>query len=187
MGQTAENKRVIRAKSSRTDTTKYIRQKEQIKTILEALLTNREKEIKEDFRYKILYTRKYRTRSKETPEERNCTYCNAPNWNRNHKCLARESLRHDCKIGYFGKVCRWELWKQQEIKDSAEPDETENRDIDKSIKTLAKIKHENDRKNNFTMIVKHDGTKNFVAGNGSPVTKNPSADVKYSKTGKFRR
>ena len=67
MGQIVENKKVICAESSRTDTTKYIRQKEQINTIPEALLTNREREIKEDFRYNITYTRKYRTRSKETP------------------------------------------------------------------------------------------------------------------------
>ena len=34
------------------------------------------------------------TRPKDRLKERNCRNCDAPDWNPNHKCLARELVRH---------------------------------------------------------------------------------------------
>ena len=50
-------------------------------TIPEALITNREKEIKEE---PIQKMEKFGTRPKTTVNEKPCKFCNAPNWNPSH-------------------------------------------------------------------------------------------------------
>ena len=65
-------------------------------TIPEALKPTREEGIKEELIHRLTYTGKYGTRPKAKSEERNCRYCNAPNWNPNHECTARESKRLNC-------------------------------------------------------------------------------------------
>ena len=78
-------------------------QKNKKKTKLEALKSNREKDIIEE----STYTGQYGTRSNEKHKDRKCTYCDAPNWNPNHKCPARDAICHKCqKKGHFLKACR---------------------------------------------------------------------------------
>ena len=101
-------------------------------TIPETLTINRENEIKEEPVHKITNTGKYVTRTKERPNERNCRYSNAPNWNLNQKCPARESTCNNCQKGRFAKVCRLEHRRQQGSKEITEPKETEESNTDKS-------------------------------------------------------
>ena len=100
-------------------------------TILEALIPNREKEIKIACTHKTIYTRKHRTRPTERPKERNCWNCNAPTSNPNHKCPARESIYINCKKKrHFATACRLEHRKQQENKGITEPEETKYSDTE---------------------------------------------------------
>ena len=65
----------------------------------------------------------------------------------NHKCLARETICHNCKKkGHFGKVCRSEHRKQQKIREITESDDTEETDTDKFKKIITELKHVTDQK-----------------------------------------
>ena len=66
-------------------------------TIREVLLSNRETDFKEEPIHKIAYTGQYGTRSKERHKDVNCRYCDAPNWNPNHKCPAHVGICHKCE------------------------------------------------------------------------------------------
>ena len=76
-------------------------------TIPEALTSNPEKDIKEEPIHKITYTEQHGTRSEERHKDQNGGYCDALNWNPNHKCPARYVICHKCKKkGHFAEVCR---------------------------------------------------------------------------------
>ena len=51
---------------------------------LEALISKREKKVKQETIHKITHTGNYGTRPKKRPKEWNCKYCDAPNWNLSH-------------------------------------------------------------------------------------------------------
>ena len=55
------------------------------------------KDIKEEPIHRLTDTRKYGTRPNERSKDQNGRYCDAPNWNPNRKCPARESKSHNCK------------------------------------------------------------------------------------------
>ena len=59
-------------------------------TIPENQISNRERDIKEEPIHRITLTGQYGTKPKEKSKDRNGRYCDAPNWNPNHKCPARE-------------------------------------------------------------------------------------------------
>ena len=69
-------------------------------TIPEALIINREKEMKEE---PIQKMERFGTRPKNrTTNEKPCKFCNAPNWNPTHKCPALDILCNNCgKKGHF--------------------------------------------------------------------------------------
>ena len=73
-------------------------------TIPEALISHREKEIKEE---PIQRMERSETRPKNKfTNEKPCKFCNAPNWNPTHKCPALGKLCHNCgKKGHFVWVC----------------------------------------------------------------------------------
>ena len=48
----------------------------------------RHQSIKEEPIHKITYAGQYGTKSKKRHKDQNCRYCDAPNWNPNHKCPA---------------------------------------------------------------------------------------------------
>ena len=74
-------------------------------TIPEALITSREREIKEP----IQKMERFGTRPKNRINDKLCKICNAPNWNPTHKCPALDKLCNDCgKKGHYARVCRQE-------------------------------------------------------------------------------
>ena len=112
----------------------YVR-KNKNNTIPEALISNREKNIKEKPIYKIAYTGQYGTRSKERHKDQNCRHYDAPGWNSNHKRPARDVLCHKCKKkGHSAKACRLEQQKRQEIKELRETAETDESVTDRPKK-----------------------------------------------------
>ena len=74
-------------------------------TIPEVLISNREKEIKEE---PIQRKDKFNTRPRNKPNNnRPCRFCNAPNWNQSHKCPALDQTCNNCgKKGHFARACR---------------------------------------------------------------------------------
>ena len=72
-------------------------------TIPEALISNREKEIKEE---PIQKMDKFNTRPRNKPNNnRPCRFCNAPNWNQSHKCPALDQTCNNCgKMGHFARA-----------------------------------------------------------------------------------
>ena len=140
-------------------------------TILEALISNREQDIKEEPIHKITYTRQYGTRSKERHKDRNCRYCDAPHWNHNHKTPARHLISQKCKKGHFTNACGFEQQKRQEIKELMEILKTKESYTDRSINIVTKIEHLTDRINYITMTIRIGGTKKeFIVNTGSPIT-----------------
>ena len=74
-------------------------------TMPAALKSNREKGIKEEPKHRITHTRKHGTRPQERPNERNWRNCDAPNWNPNQNCPARETVCYKRKKKrYFAKT-----------------------------------------------------------------------------------
>ena len=140
-------------------------------SISEALISDQEKEMKEEPSHKITYAGKYGTRPKDRPKERNCRFCNAPNWNRNPKCPSPESIRRNCKKVHIPEFCRSEHRKQQKIEEITELDETEEIDPDKCVKIIFKIKYVTDPKLHILLTEKNDGTKHkVIVDNVSTVT-----------------
>ena len=76
--------------------------------IMEAPITNREKEIKEE---PIQKTKRFRKRTKNRTKNVNeKPFCNAPNWNPSHKCPALDKVCNNCgKKGHFARA-----WRQKE-------------------------------------------------------------------------
>ena len=75
-------------------------------TIPEALITTKEKQmIKEEPIQKV---EKFGTRPKtRITGNRPCRFCNAPNWNKTHKCPALESNCNNCgKKGHYARACK---------------------------------------------------------------------------------
>ena len=75
------------------------------KTIPEALISSREKEIK---REPIQRMDKSNSRPrKKFNNNRPCRFCNAPNWNPTHKWPALDQTSNNCgKKGHFARTCR---------------------------------------------------------------------------------
>ena len=115
-------------------------------------------------------------RSKERHKDRNCRYFDAPNWNLNHKCQARDVICQNCKReGHFAKACRLEQRKRKKIKEMTEATETEESNTDKSKNTITKIRHITDRRYHITMTERIDATqKEFIVDTESPVTLIPA-------------
>ena len=111
---------------------KQIDTKNEKKTISEALISTRDKEVKKQ------PVRKARNTGKDgrRPRERKCTSCNAPNWSPIHKCPARMSTCHTCRKGVLAKVFRFENQKQQEIERCTEPEETEGASVYKLMNRI---------------------------------------------------
>ena len=149
MGQNDERKRLRRAESSRTTQTKHIRPKKSKKnTIPEAQKSKRERDIKEEPIHKITDTGQYGPRSKETHKDRNCRYCDTPNWSPNDHCPARDVIYHKCEMkGRFPKACRFEQQKRQEIEELMETVETEESDTGRSINIITEINYLTERRN----------------------------------------
>ena len=74
-------------------------------TIPEALISNREKEIKDE---SIQRMDKFKTRPRNKfNNNRPCRYCNAPNWSQTHKSPALDQKCNNCgKKGHFARACR---------------------------------------------------------------------------------
>ena len=145
------------------------------RTIPEALISNRERDFKEEPLHKTTYTGQNGTRSEERQKDRNCRQCETPNWNPTLECPARDAKCHNCeKKCRLAKKCRFEQRKRQEIKEQTETAQTEESDTNKSKNLISEIKHSTERTKQFTMTLKIDGTeKGFIIDTGSLVTKIP--------------
>ena len=96
-GQTGERKGLRYTKSSQQIQQNTYDRKNKKNTIPEALISKREKDIKEEPIPRITHTGQYGKRPKKRPKDQNCRRCEAPNWNPNHKCPAREPISYKCK------------------------------------------------------------------------------------------
>ena len=88
--------------------------------------------------------------------------------------LSPKEICHDCKKKSLSKSLHSEQQtkhnKQQQLKKTTEPDETERSYIDKLVIIATELKHSTDRKNHITMTVKIDRTeKDFIVETGLPV------------------
>ena len=171
-GQTVKRKRLRRTESSQTNTTKHMRPKEQEKHHNGNPHINRKKTSKKNEPiHKLTYAGQNGTRTKKRDKDRICRYCDAPNWNRSHKCTDRDVIYHNCKKkGHFAKVCRPEQRKRKEINELTEAAETQESSTGRSKFILTGINHLNDRRNQITKTKKIDGTKKeFIVDTGSLV------------------
>ena len=143
-------------------------------TIPEALISNREKEIKEE---PIQRMERSDTRPKnEFINEKPCRFCNAPNWNPTHKCPALEKLCNNCgKKGHFARVCKQRENYKRKVRNVTE-DESEiiggkSDESETSINRIERINRITDRNKYLTTTVKVNGIEEeFIVDTGSPIS-----------------
>ena len=119
--------------------------------ILEAPLSNQEKQIKVEPVHTTVYTMKHGTRPRERHKERNFRYCTARNWNPNYTCLAWKSIYHNCEKKTPRESVQIRTSKTTRVNEIKEPKETEQIDTEKLINIKTGIKHVNDRRDHIVM------------------------------------
>ena len=142
-------------------------------TIPEAMVSNREKKIKEESiqRMEISDTRPTNKFTNEKP----CKFCNAPNWNPTHKYLALGKLCNNCgKKGHSARVCRQRENNKRKIRNVTEEESGNWRRIRRSRDEYTQNRRINritDRNKYLTTIVKVNGIeKEFKVDPGSPIS-----------------
>ena len=154
-------------------------------TIPEALITSREKEIKEEPIQKI---ERFGTRPKNrTTYEKPCKFCNAPNWNPTHKCPALDKLCNNCgKKGHFARVCRRKENYRRKVQNVTEETTAIGGESDKSETNIYRIEEINritDKNKYLTAKVKVNGIeKEFIVDTGSPISIMPADEQILKKT-----
>ena len=166
-----------RKEKNRNDQTNTER-KNRKNTIPEALISNREKEIKEE---PIQRMERSDTRPKDKfTNEKLCRFCNAPICNPTHKSLALEKLCNNCgKKGHFARVCKQrEDYKRKVRKVTKNESEViggESDESETSINRIERINRITDRNKYLTTTVKVNGTeKEFIVDTGSPISIMPA-------------
>ena len=160
-------------------------------TIPEALISNREKEIKEE---PIQRMDKLNSRPRKTfNNNRPCRFCNASNWNTTHKCPALDQTCNNCgKKGHFARSCRQRENYKSKLRNVTETENSIGEESDESETSIHRIERVNriiDRNKYLTTIVKINGTgKEFVIDTGSPISKMPADNtiMKESEIQKVR-
>ena len=158
-------------------------------TIPEALISNREKEIKEE---PIQRMDKFNSRPRKTfNNNRPCRFCNAPNWNTTHKCPALDQTCNNCgKKGHFARSCRQRENYKNKLRNVTETENPIGEESDESETSIHRIERVNriiDRNKYLTTIVKINGTEmEFVIDTGSPIIIMP-ADNTIMKGSEFRK
>ena len=123
--------------SSRTNTTKQIRPKEQKEYHTGNPNISRQKYIKEEPVIKITNTGQHKTKSKGRHKDRNfvCRYCDAQSWNTNHKCPARDIISHMCERKAVSRK-HADLNNTNDKNELTATAETEESDTDRSMKRV---------------------------------------------------
>ena len=146
-------------------------------TIPEALITSREKEVKEE---PIQKMERFGTRPKNrTTNEKPCKFCNAPNWNPTHKCPALDKLCNNCgKKGHFARVCRQKENYRRKVQNVTEETAAIGGESDESETSIYRIEEINritDKNKYLTAKVKVNGIeKEFIVDTGSPISIMPA-------------
>ena len=154
-------------------------------TIPEALITSREKEIKEE---PIQKMERFGTRPKNrTTNEKPCKFCNAPNWNPTHKCPALDKLCNSCgKKGHFARVCRQKENYRRKVQNVTEETTAiggESVESETSIYRIEDINRITDKNKYLTAKVKVNGIeKEFIVDTGSPISIMPADEQILKKT-----
>ena len=160
-------------------------------TIPEALISNREKEIKEEPIHRM---DKFNSRPRKTfNNNRPCRFCNAPNWNTTHKCPALDQTCNNCgKKGHFARSCRQRENYKNKLRNVTETENSIGEESDESETSIHRIERVNriiDRNKYLTTIVNINGTeKEFVIDTGSPISIMPADNtiMKESEIQKVR-
>ena len=159
-------------------------------TIPEALISNREKEIKEE---PIQRMDKFNTRPRNKfNNNRPCRFCNAPNWNQSHKCPALDQTCNNCgKKGHFARACRQKDYHKRKIpnvtENQASTIDEESDESESSIYRIERINRIVDKNKYLTTTVKINGTeKEFIIDTGSPISIMP-ADKTIVKDTEIRK
>ena len=176
--QINERKETRDEKSDRNDQANNIREENNKNTIPEALISNREKEIKEE---PIQRMDKFNLRPRNKfNNNRPCRFCNAPNWNQSHKCPALDQTCKNCgKKGRFARACRQKDYHKRKIRNVTENEastiDEESDESESSIFRIERINRIVDKNKYLTTTVKINGTeKEFIIDTGSPISIMPA-------------
>ena len=129
-------------------------------TIPEAIISNREKEIKEE---PIQRMDKFNTRPRNKfNNNRPCRFCNAPNWSQTHKCPALDQTCNNCgKKSHFARACRQKENYKRKIRNlTATENSTFGEESDESESSIYRIERINgivDKNKYLTTTVKING------------------------------
>ena len=147
-------------------------------TIPEALISNREKEIKEE-PIQRMERSDIRPKNKFT-NEKPCRFCNAPNWNPTHKCPELGKLSNSCgRKGHFARVCKQRENYKRKVRNVTEDESEviggESDESETSINRIERINRITDRNKYLTTTVKVNGIeKESIVDTGSPISIMPA-------------